>query len=76
MWCWVIAASQAGINVQATIHEFDKALPEEFVGRFTTPKGGVPSTWGDAIMNRIGAQNSIYRNTYPFGSPFTGWAGC
>jgi hypothetical protein len=30
---------------------------------------------GDAISNRIGMQNSIYRITYPFGSPFTGWIG-
>lgn len=30
---------------------------------------------GDALLNRIGGQNSIYRNTYPFGSPFTSWAG-
>ena len=42
----VVAANQAGINVQAVLHEFDEALPEEFVGRFTTPKGGAPSTWG------------------------------
>ena len=71
----VIAANQAGIDVQAAIHGFDETLPEELIGRFTTPKGGAPSTWGDAIMNRIGAQNSIHRNTYPYGSPFTGWAG-
>lgn len=43
--------------------------------RFSTPKGGAPSTWGDAILNRIGAQNSLYRNTYPFGSSFTSWVG-
>ena len=71
----VVAASQAGIDVRVTIHTFDETLPEEFVGRFTTPKGGLPSTWGEAILNRIGGQNSIYRNTYPYGSPFTGWAG-
>jgi hypothetical protein len=71
----VIAAHQAGIDVQATIRGFDELLPEEYIGRFTTPKGGAPSTWGDALLNRIGGQNSIYGNTYPFGSPFTGWAG-
>jgi hypothetical protein len=71
----VVAAHQAGIDVQALIHGFDDPLPPEFIDRFTTPKGGVPSTWGDAIMNRIGAQNSLFRNTYPFGSPFTGWVG-
>jgi hypothetical protein len=68
----VVAANQAGIDVQANIHAFDEMLPDEFVGRFTTPNGGAPTTWGEAIMNRIGARNSLYRNTYPFGSPFTG----
>jgi len=71
----VVAAHQAGIDVQAVIHGFDDPLPPEFIDRFTTPKGGVPSTWGGAILNRIGGQNSLYRNTYPFGSPFTGWVG-
>jgi hypothetical protein len=71
----VVAAHQAGIDVQAMIHGFDEPLPPEFIGRFTTPKGGVPSTWGDAILNRVGGQNSLFRNTYPFGSPFTGWVG-
>ena len=51
-----LAAHEAGIDVQATIHEFDDALPEEFTGRFSTPKGGAPSSWGDAIMNRIGGR--------------------
>ena len=71
----VVAAHQAGIDVQATVRGFDELLPEEYIGRLTTRKGGAPSTWGEAVLNRIGGQNSIYRNTYPFGSPFTGWAG-
>jgi hypothetical protein len=71
----VVAANQAGIDVQAMIRGFDDPLPQEFIDRFTTPKGGVPSTCGDAILERIGAQNSLYRNTYPFESPFSGWVG-
>ena len=71
----VLAAHQAGIDVQATVHGFDDALPGQFVDCFTTPKGGAPSTWGDAIMNRIGSQNSGFRTTYPYGSPITGWGG-
>lgn len=69
------SANQAGIDVQATIHGFDDPFPREFIERFATPKGGAPFTWGGAILNRIGARNSLYRNTYPFGSPFTGWVG-
>lgn len=71
----VLAAHRAGIDVQASIRGSDEALPDAMVGRFTTAKGGAPSTWGDAVMNRIGGQNSIYRNAYPNGSPFTGWRG-
>ena len=71
----VLAAHQAGNDVQATIRGFDEALPEGMIPRFTTPKGGSPSTWGEALLNRVGAQNSGFRSTYPFGSPFTGWGG-
>lgn len=34
----VVAANQAGIDVQATIHGFDDPLPQEFIERFTTPR--------------------------------------
>lgn len=44
------------------------------IERLTTPKG-VPKTWGDAVLLRIGKQNSGYRNTYPFGSNIIGWSG-
>ena len=40
--------------------------------RFIGPDGSVPSTWGDAVLNRIANQNSLFRTTYPNGSPFTG----
>jgi hypothetical protein len=70
-----LAAGLAGINAQAAVHDLDELLPEGCVGRFTTPKGGSPSAWGDAVLSRIGTQNSTFRNTYPYGSPFTGWIG-
>ena len=71
----VLAAHQAGIDVQARVHAYDDPLPPDLAQRFTTPKGGVPTTWGEAVHNRIGAQNSGYRSTYPNGSPVTGWNG-
>ena len=71
----VVAAHQAGIDVQALIQGFDDRFRRSSSAVFTTSKGGVPSTWGDAILNRIGGHNSLFRNTYPFGSPFTGWSG-
>lgn len=65
----VLAASRAGINVQANIHNASDALPANMVERFTTKKG-VPTTWGEAVQLRIGKQNSVFRNTYPNGSPY------
>ncbi len=71
----LLAANRAGIDVQASIRGFDEALPSSLVGRFTTAKGGVPSTWGDAVMNRIGNQSAGYGTANPFGSGVTGWSG-
>ena len=50
-------------------------LPQDLdlIERLTTPKG-VPQTWGDAVLLRIGKQNSGYRNTYPLGSNIIGWS--
>lgn len=71
----LLAAKRAGIDVQANVHGFDDPIASELAARFVSRKGVTPSTWGEAIMNRIGGQNSVYRSTYPFGSPFTGWSG-
>lgn len=72
----VLAARYAEIDVQANVHAFDELLPQDIdlIERFTTPKG-VPQTWGDAVLLRIGKQNSGYRNTYPLGSNIIGWSG-
>ena len=63
----VVSAREAGIDVQATIHNYNDPLPIEYVERFTT-KQGVPTTWGEAIELRIGKQKASFRNTNPFGS--------
>ena len=68
----VLAAHRAGIDVQAVVRGFDEALPAGQVGRFTTRRGGVPATWGEAVLNRLGNQNRVFRETYPAGSPVTG----
>ncbi|MBP5433123.1 RHS repeat-associated core domain-containing protein [Ruminococcus sp.] len=63
------SAQQAGIDVKVNIHSYDEPLPSaDFVDRFTTPKGGVPKTWGDAVTNRINNQNASFRNNNPSGS--------
>lgn len=71
----VLAAKNAGIDVQALIHGFDDMIPEGQAARFVSRKGVVPETWGEAILNRIGNQGAGYRNAWPNGSPWTGWAG-
>jgi RHS repeat-associated protein len=71
----VLAAHQAGINVQAVIHGFSDLLPTNMIDRFTTTSGVAPSTWGDALANRIAGQSSGFRALYPNGAPFTGWDG-
>ncbi|MDE5908327.1 MAG: hypothetical protein K2H52_06275 [Lachnospiraceae bacterium] len=63
----VVSAREAGIDVQATTHNYNDPLPIEYVERFTT-KQGVPTTWGAAIELRIGKQKTSFRNANPFGS--------
>lgn len=63
----VVSAREAGINVQANIHDANEPLPENLIDRFTTKKG-VPKTWGDAIELRIGKQKASFRNNNPFGA--------
>ena len=64
-----VAAREAGINVKANVHQFDEQISDaETRRRFTTPKGGEPSTWGQAVENRIRRQSSAFRKSYPYGA--------
>ncbi|MBC1211754.1 hypothetical protein HB815_12580 [Listeria booriae] len=63
----VAAAREVGIDVQATVRNYDDPLPQDMVARFTTPKG-VPKTWGEATDLRIGKQKASFRNNNPMGS--------
>jgi hypothetical protein len=65
----LLAAQRAGIDVQAVVHEAGETFP---AGRWTPKNGVQPITWEDAVKARIQQQNSIFRNTYPSGSPYTG----
>ncbi len=65
----VVAARAAGIDVRANVHGYNDPLPDQATRRrFTTPKGGVPQTWGQAVENRIGKQSSKFRRNNPRGS--------
>ena len=71
----VVASRHAGIELRAVVHPFDEPLNDpNLTNRFATPKGA-PSTWGEAIILRIGKQAASYRNKYPMGSPLTSWGG-
>lgn len=65
----VIAARVAGIDVMANVHGYNEPLPGLATReRFTTPRGGMPLTWGQAVENRIGKQSSKFRRDNPRGS--------
>ena len=68
----VLAAGLTGTPVQATIFDAGASIDASQAIRFVGPNGGLPTTWGEAVLNRIGNQNSLYRATYPSGSPVTG----
>jgi hypothetical protein len=71
----LLAAKNASIDVRANVHEFGDPIPAERANTLRSRKGEMPTTWGQAILNRIDKQNSLYRTTYPYGSPLTGWTG-
>ena len=65
----VLAAREAGINVKANVHQYDEKISDaETRRRFFTPKGGEPTTWGQAVENRIGKQSSRFRKEHPNGA--------
>lgn len=68
----LLGASITNTPVKANIYDYKKPLAPELAPRFTTKKSGVPNTWGEAVQYRINKQNTIYRQTYPNGSPYIG----
>jgi hypothetical protein len=67
----LLAASRAGVDVQAVVHDAGEPLTTDQVTRFTRGDA-VPRTWGDAVTIRIQNQNSQFRQLYPMGSPIIG----
>lgn len=66
-----LAASRAGINVKARVHNSSDSISSELAERFSGPNG-TPSTWGEAVANRISSQKKSFRDAHPSGSHFTG----
>lgn len=63
-----IRFSQASVNGSNEIAENDPLPDQATKDRFTTPKGGEPQTWGEAVKNRIGKQSYRFKRSNPYGS--------
>jgi len=68
----VLAASRTETPVKANVHAYDKAIPASMAERFPNKKGALPSTYGQAVENRIQNQASGFRKQYPQGGNITG----
>lgn len=70
----ILAAQRAGVNIQARVFDHADLLPNDldYISRFIGRKGEIPTTFGDAVRNRISNQSAAYRNIYPNGSPYIG----
>jgi hypothetical protein len=64
----VLAAREAGIEVQANVRGFDEPLSDEVKGRFKASRFNLNS-WGDIVTKRIGGQKKAFQRNFPFGSP-------
>jgi RHS repeat-associated protein len=68
----LLAASLTNTPVQATVVDGSAAIDASQAIRFVGQDGSLPSTWGEAVANRIANQTGGFGNVYPNGSPFTG----
>lgn len=59
----LLAAHMTNTPVQAVVRGAGQALPASMAGRF-----GNATTWGEAVLHRIGNQNTAYRSLFPNGS--------
>jgi hypothetical protein len=65
----ILAAREAGIDVQANIRAFNEPLSKEMAMRFGNPsKGFSPKTWGEVSTNRIIGQGSTFARQNPYGT--------
>ncbi len=63
------AAQKAGIDVKANVHNYDDAISPEQAARFRNKKtGDLPSTWGEAVENRILNQGKKFSEKYQKGT--------
>jgi hypothetical protein len=61
----LLAAQKLGVDIKATVHSFDEALPESMLNRFKNNKTSeYAKTWGQAIEYRVANQSKGYAKTY------------
>ena len=69
----ILAAREAGVKVEAIVHNFDDPLTLDEIDRFTY-RGIEPKTWGEAIQLRVQKQSETgfapkeWSSQYPNGS--------
>ncbi|TNH20988.1 hypothetical protein FHQ27_05620 [Testudinibacter sp. TR-2022] len=69
----ILAAREAGIKIQANVHNYNETLTLEESIRFRV-NGVTPKTWGEAVELRIQRQSSLryvpidWSNKFPYGS--------
>lgn len=51
-------AATKTVDQKSVVHGFDDLIPADQAGRFLSRKGVVPTTWGEAIANRIGKHSA------------------
>jgi hypothetical protein len=64
----LLAAQVVGIDVKAVAHSFDDLISPDMAKRFLNKKGVAPTTWGEAVENRVQGQNSQFRTGNANGS--------
>ncbi|HEY5799836.1 MAG TPA: hypothetical protein VIT92_06430, partial [Burkholderiaceae bacterium] len=70
----ILAASRAGIQIEARVFNHDDPLPNDpqYRARFPNKKDELPNTYGEAVSNRINNQAGAFRKAYPMGATITG----
>lgn len=65
----ILAAREAGVNVDTYVHDFNEVISPKMAARFINKKtGALPSTWGEAVRFRIGNQSKAFSTANPSGT--------
>lgn len=67
----IIAAEENNVQLQVRVHTVDESIPLDRAEKIVNKKTKeVPTTWGEALDNRIGDQSAYWRVPNPDGSYF------